>query len=294
MLPTQYIEIQSGGSTRPVDKYIVNLQPVIKFEPNEIWHTRGFDNLDYEGGKNFMGISPIKVAALIVQAQNNGYEQLATALKNGMPPGVLYNKSQNYDPAITREQQEQMEKAWLAKAGNPKKKGLPVFSAGDLGWLQLGFSNLKDLQIVESSQQGLRVLCNIWGMPAEVFNDKSASTYNNMTMAYKAIYTNRIVPDVTLFYEGINKIVASTGLKYVPDWSQIQELQPDKKVIADTFNVAVMNNSITLNEFREAMGLEADPEIEGMRYSDLTLPDQIIPTPDQLGPKPQPDELANT
>jgi HK97 family phage portal protein len=285
VLPTQYVEILSGGSGQPISDYILNLNPVIKFVPDEIWHVRGFDNLDYTQGKNFMGISPVKVAALVVQAQNNGYEQLATALKNGMPPGILYDKTP-FNAQSTKEQQEMMEKAWINKIGNPKKKGLPIFSGGEKGWLQLGFSNLRDLQIVESSQQGLRVLCNIWGMPAEVFNDKSSSTYNNMTMAYKAIYTNRIVPDATLFYEGINKIIKETGIRYVPDWGQIQELQPDKKVIADTLNVGVMNNSLTLNEFREALGYEADPLIEGMRYNDLTLPEQIALTQDQIQPKP--------
>ena len=277
MLPTQHVEIESGGILDPIGKYTLNdLGTDRSLDPAQIWHTRLFDNLDYRNGKNFMGISPIKVAANIINAQNFGYELISTSAQMGMPPTMIYPKGQNFTPDMIPEQQRRVESAYIEKYKGKDRKGVPLFAPFEFGAHTLGFSNLRDLMLVESSQEGRRVLCNIWGVPAELFNDKESSTYNNMEAAYKAVYTNRIIPDADLFFQGLNRLIKPTGIVYKPDWAQIDELQDDKEKLAKILDIGVRNNSITLNEFREGLGYDEDPAVEGMRYSDMNIPNQFL------------------
>jgi HK97 family phage portal protein len=267
-MPSQHVEIISGGWTAPVRGYRFDLNSLEKeIPPEDVWHARIFPNWDYTNGANFRGMSPIKAAVNIINAQNNGYNVLSKSFERGMPPGILTRKDLN-DVKMIREHEDTLTRAWLKNHGKSDKAGLPVFSIGDYNWIQLGFSTLRDMDIINSTTHGLRVLCNLWGIPATLLNDMSSSTYNNLRTATRSIYTNRIIPDLTLFCDGLSKLYEPLGIKFTPDLSAIPELQDDKMEQAKVYEIGVRNKAISRNEFRQALGFEPI-DAYGMELEDL-------------------------
>jgi len=276
IMPSHHTEIESGGWAKPIQGYKFDIASERRsISPEDVWHTRLFPNWDYQDGANFRGMSPIKVAVNIINAQNNGYNILSKSFERGMPPGVLTNKSLT-DISMARQHEDTLTRAWKAKHASSDKAGLPVFAVGDYNWIQLGFSTLKDMDVINSSVHGLRTLCNLWGLPSTLFNDQASSTYNNLRTATRTIYTNRIIPDLTVFCQGLNEIYKAKGYTFKPNLKEIPELQDDKLEQAKIYALGVDKRAISRNEFRVALGFEPVDAL-GMELEDMLSEDQQNP-----------------
>ena len=274
-MPSQYTEIISGGWTEPVKGYIINYSYTSTPIPvNEVIHVK-MPNLDYQNGQNFYGLSPIKVASAIIQSQNGGYTAMGSTLKRGFPSGIL--SKENELDSDTGEVQKRLgifKKIWQRYYSKAKNSGEPIITAGKVSWTQLGFSNFKDLQIIETSQHGLRVLCNVYQIPSIILNDIAGTTFNNQKEARKAVYSNRIKPDADLFDEVDNVgIWSNYGFEVYSDFSGIAEMQEDKKQQADVINIAQQAGAkFTGNEIRKLMDMdEVNEPIMNERFIPMGL-----------------------
>lgn len=257
IMPAQNVDIKSAGWMQPVSKYTVDVDETKELEPEDIYHSRLFLNLDFTEGKNFRGLAPLKVASSIITSMNSADDLTNKSYETGMPPGILYNK--NLESSEVAEQKERLETAW-----RNKEKDIPVFGGGELGWINLGFSSIKDLQIVETDARGLRIMCNIWGVQEALFSSDKA-TLDNMKVSRKLMYEDRIIPDVNDFLEFINEIFAGYGIEYRADWSKIPALQEDKEKLAKVWGIAIDKHAATNNEFRvNVLGLDPieSPELD--------------------------------
>jgi len=280
LMPTQNVDIKSGGWRDPIKEYTLDLSGTTERIPAEdVMHVR-MPNLQYTDGANFMGMSPLKVAALIIEAENQGYQTVADTLARGIPPGILTKVDESYDEDLSKTQQKELERTYKQKYGNQKYKrnaGVPVLTVGNVKWVKMGFDNFRDLQILEMNQHGLRVLCNVLGVPSQAFNDVSGTTFSNMNDARKMVYTNRLIPDLGLLIAYLNVQVAPAygeGLKSKADYSNVPELQDDKQKVATWANIGVANGSVTRNEFRKLIGLD-QVEDEGM--DSFMAPFNLVP-----------------
>jgi len=239
VMPSQYVEIISGGWRDPVKGYIINYNYTAENIPvNDVIHVK-MPNLNYVNGQNFYGLSPIRVAAMIIQAQNGGYETMGSTLKRGFPSGVLSKKNEADSEDMAANRVNMFKKIWKRFYGKSSNSGEPIITAGDVQWTPMGFSNFRDLQIIENTQHGLRVLCNIYGIPSQVMNDIAGTTFNNQKEVRKAVYNNRIVPDCNLMDKVDNiKIWSKYGFEVWSDYSAVPELQADKKEQMDVINAA--------------------------------------------------------
>ena len=277
LAPSQHVEIEYGDFLNPIKGYTLDLTSKDKLIPPEnMWHVRQFPNLDFRQGKNYRGLSPVRVAAKVINSQLFSQDLVESSYKRGMPPGILYKEdatAMGGQPAI-EEQRKSMEAAWDKKYGtrsNRKNAGRPVFTMGKLGWLPLGFTSFTDLQLVEINKLALKSLCNVWGIPSRVMNDTDGGSYSKDKEDRKAIYTNRLIPDNRLFWDGINRILKSTGYRYEPDYSQIPELQEDRKDMATIFKIGYDSNAVQPNEIRALLNLEPDPQLDGLYRGDLEM-----------------------
>lgn len=279
LMPTQHVEIKSGGWRDPIQKYILDLDMKEEIPAEDVIHIR-MPNLNYVEGANFMGMSPLKVAALIIEAENQGYQIMSDTLARGLPPGILTRIDSQGD---TKEQQSELERTYKDKYGNQKyhrTAGVPVLAGGDLKWVQIGFSNFRDLQLLEMSQHGLRVLCNVLGVPAVSFNDVSGAQHWNMRESRKMVYTNRLIPDMALLLKYLNISISPAYGKALleADYSNIPELQDDKKDLAVWLEMAVRWGYPPEKMF-ELLGLEAtgNPAL-----SESYLPFNVLPTGQEM------------
>lgn len=272
VMPAHEVLIETGGPDDPIRYYKLQNNERVEFFPEDIYHSRLFLNVDFSNGKQYRGISPLKVAINVINSMNAGDKLTADSYATGMPPGILYNK--NLESADVEKQRRKMEIEW-----RKKEKDVPVFGAGELGWLPLGFSNLKDLQVIQNDARGLRILCNLWGIHESLFSG-DASTLDNLKVARRLMYEDRIMPDINEELAFYNSLFASTGITYVADYSQVPALQDDRLSIAQIYAIGIDKKAVTRNEMREALGLA---EINEPLMGEEGLIESILFTPDVQG-----------
>jgi len=274
MVPAQNIDIISGGWRKPIDKYVLDIDQSYHLKVEDIWHERFAPTLKYEGGANFMGTSPIKVARNVINSQNKGYEVTAKMYAYGHPPGII-SKEDNEGGTTSAEQEANFRKTYKQKYQGINNMTVPIFTLGKLKYTKIGYENLRELQIIQMSEHGRRIFCNLLQCPAELFNDTAAKTYNNQLLAEKAIYTNRIIPDLTSFCEGFTMLLKPYGdYKLVPDYSEVEALQDDREKKSKWLAVGVGVGAYSPNEFREKMGdeLSDDPAMDVRRIGANMMP----------------------
>jgi HK97 family phage portal protein len=261
-LPTQDISIESGGFLKPILNYIVdtNILPENKLPLEDVIHTR-LPNLDYSMGNNLMGMSPVKVAANIIKLQNSGIGRIQELYNTGIPPGIINRifTDENLNASnVTNDARQAFEKNWKKKT----QQGLPLFGFGRHEYIKLGTDIVRDLDLISTYPLGFRILCNLWGLPSQLFNDVAGTTFNNMEQAVKSMWTNRLIPDLYMLAEKINqKIqVIYPGYEIWPSFDKIPELQPDKQKIAQMYGELYAKGLYRVNEVREKLD---DEKIDG-------------------------------
>jgi len=274
MIPAQNTTILSGGWRKPIDKYVLDLDMTSHGLATEnIWHERFAPTLKYDGGANFMGTSPLKVARNIINSQNKGYEVTAKMYAYGHPPGIISKETDGGE--TTTEQESNFRKTYKQKYQGINNMTVPIFTLGKLAFTKIGYDNLKELDVISNSEHGRRVFCNLLQCPAELFNDIRTKAYQSQLLAEKAIYIHRIIPDLISFCEGFTQLIKPYG-DYVlrPDYSDIEALQDDKEKKSKWVAVGVGIGAYSPNEFREKMGDEMvdDPEMDVRRISANMMP----------------------
>jgi len=271
MMPTQNINIFSSGWRKPIGYYALDINQSYKIDPQDVWHERFAPTLSYEGGKNFMGMSPVKVAANIINSQNKGYEITAKMYSYGHPPGIL-SKEVEGNSETTAEQESKFRERYKTKYQGANNMAVPIFTLGKMNYTKIGYDNLQELQVIAMSEHGRRIFCNIVQVPSQLFNDTTGSTYNNMNEASKAIYTGRIIPDVSQFCAGFNSIIKAYGDFWVkPDYSGIDCLQEEKEKKVIWVSKLFNDGIITGDQYLEMLGEEPTglPEMQ-VRYQNIS------------------------
>jgi len=272
IMPTQNISIKPLSWRQPVGFYTLDINETYKIEAADVWHERFAPTLNYEGGANFMGMSPIKVAANIINSQNKGYEIASKMYSYGHPPGILSKEATESDnTTTTAEQESKFRERYKSKYQGVNNMAIPIFSLGKLAYTKIGYENMKELEIVSMSELGREVLSNLFGFPVQLLNSTKGSIYNNMTEASKTVYTNRLIPDVSQFCAGLNKIVRAYGDFWIkPDYSNIEPLQEDKAKKTEWISRLFQDGIITGDDYLEMMGEERTglPEMN-VRYMNL-------------------------
>ena len=177
---------------------------------------------------------------------------------------------------LTREQLDQAgpEKARQLSAdiqrmiGGAENFGKIPIAGGKYNYINFAVSPI-DLQLLDAQLRSRQAICNIYGFPSELLNDKESSTYNNMLMIMKRLYTDVIIPlledmaDV-LSYSWVDK----WGVEFRPDWSMIEALQDNKIEQAQWLNTAWW---ISAERKSEIMGEE--PSVFGNYIPMNLIPD---------------------
>ena len=104
-MPTQNITIYSKGWRQPVGYYTLDIDESYQINSEDVWHERFAPTISFEDGKNFMGMSPIKVAYNIINFQNKGYEITAKLYQAGHPPGIVSKENEQAGTTTIQEQE---------------------------------------------------------------------------------------------------------------------------------------------------------------------------------------------
>ena len=254
VLPSNFVTIESGGLIDPIKKYWFQDVNNIGFEPENIMQVK-FANPKGSGADRLYGLSPLEAGNMALQSSNNIYDAKGNIVKNTGVNGLI---SSNSERSYTKEQADEMQKAWDSKNGNPSKYGKNLVTSANVNYTQLGLSPDK-LQLLDGSIHDLRALCRIYSVDPKLFGDVSASTYNNMMESKKGMYTDSVLPNLNLWLRSFNNWFINDWSKHdnknyclEADTSSIEVLQDDQKaeadkdkVIADTIT-SILNSNISI------------------------------------------------
>jgi HK97 family phage portal protein len=207
--------------------------------------------------QSLYGMSPLRAAARVVSKQNEAEQTQLKQFENQGAPYALYrDNNQNSMDRLTDTQRSQITKQ-IKKHGKSEDRGLPLILKDKYGVLNLG-QTITDMNIIESSKDGLIRLCNVYGIPPELFG-VGKTIYNNVKEAKKSAWTHCIQPNLTEIANAFNEITINSytdyynaGLYWDFDYSQVEELQQEMKDKVDWMSKARW----TPNEIRQATGKE--------------------------------------
>lgn len=265
VMPSQWTEIVSGGSLMPVKGYRITIgEQGIEYDSDEVLHTK-YPNYDYDWGQDLYGMSPLRAAARVVSKSNEAYIASQKSFENMGAIGIVANDSApNTTSEFTEEQAQSIERSWTRKYGGSSKRGKLAFTSARVKFIDMGLSPV-DLGVIDDQKWNLQDICRIYHVPSILFNDNDTATYNNYETARRAFYTQAIQPLVNSWIEEFNRwIEKAYNVKVEIDWDKIPELQKDKKLQAETWRIAVQEGAMSLEEFREKLGLKpsGNPDLD--------------------------------
>jgi len=254
--PSQYMEIISGGWMNPVESYRLIYGAYDKRMPyDDVMHMKKA-NLNFEQGSEWYGQSPLKAGNKILSKSNSAEDAQMYLYQNRGVGGIISSDGNQLTP-FTDEQAQQLRNTYKQKYSGPTATGEPMFTAAQIKWQSI-IMNSKELGFDVDHNMTLRDMCNLYHVPSQLFGDPENQTYSNLNEARKAIYTDAIQPALDAFWDEFNRWLTPSfdeNILVVPDYSQIPELQADKKQTVETMRMAVEAGIATQNEAREAMGL---------------------------------------
>ena len=131
---------------------------------------------------------------------------------------------------------------------------MPLVLKDKFGKLDLGAA-IADMNVIESSRDGIRMLCNVYGFPADLMNDPAGSTYNNKSTARKSAWTDCIIPNLCRVAQTFNACLIDGYEPYKDyyfdfDYSDVEELQEGIETKVNW----MIKARWTGNEIRQATG----------------------------------------
>ena len=258
-LPSAEVEIIEGTIFQPVKGYRVEGNYQMNFEPYEVYHSKLFNPLAKDE-RNLHGLSPLRAAAKTVSKLNEIELTQLKQFENQGAPYVLYKDVANSGNAIdananrlTDQQRADLLKQ-IKESASKNTRGLPLILKDKFAKLDLG-NTLADLNVIESSKDGIRALCNVYGFPVDLMNDPAGSTYNNKSTARKSAWTDCIIPNLCRVEQTFNACLIDgfepyKDLFFAFDYSDVEELQEGIETKVNW----MIKAGWTMNEIRQATG----------------------------------------
>jgi HK97 family phage portal protein len=271
-LPSQIVTIIPGDSMELVRGYEMAGNRSVKIPAEEVIHLK-YWTPEYANGTFLYGLSPIRAGRRVVTKSNASYDSSVSSFQNMGAVGFVSQDGSGNASPLTEEQASKVEER-LAKKTGPRNRGKYLVTSASLKWQQVGMSPV-DLGIIESDRMDLRMMCNLYHVPSELFNDAANKTYSNTKEAGSAVYTNAVIPALVPFRDALNQKIRSRYENKIFidfDTSMISELQDDLQMMSTALSGTWW---LTPNQRRSVMSFDEDEEQPLM--DDYWIPAALLP-----------------
>jgi HK97 family phage portal protein len=264
--------------------YVIDGQKILENVPLEdMIHIKYLNTESGWSGSDLRGLSPLKVLANRLTQIDANQDVQTAQLQNGGVESIVWDSGE--DTASGSVSVNGLRKqAFYKHVHDNTNAGLPYFASGEMGVIHLG-STLADLKVIESAQVSFKKLCNAFGTSDVLFNNSDASTESNVSEMVRRTYTNTTLPNVyrvrDAFIKSLLPEFADKKRDIREDLSEIQELQPNSKLMAEWLAIAWW---VSPNDKLEMMRFERNPNPifdqplipQGLQtIDDLIMPDPI-------------------
>ena len=270
VLPSQLMEIVSGGLMNPVKAYRLDYKGQYDIPAEDILHIKDF-NPDYTGtGSHLYGQSPLKAGLRTLTTNNEAVTTGVKFLQNQTARGLLYSDEGD----LNEVQAQALKDKFRQSHQGSNKAGDVIITPKKLSWVNFGLA-ASDLSLIEQYNASIKDLANIYSVPAVLLNNTESSTYNNVKEAKKSLYQNCVMPEMIKIRDELNRWLAPKyGDKiYIDfDFSVIPELQEEMDKVVQQLSQSWW---LTMNEKRAAMNYGADED--DAKLNDYYIPANLIP-----------------
>jgi len=285
VMPSQIMEIVSGGIMQPVQKYRIEYQGAYDIAAEDICHIKDF-NPYYDGtGSHLYGQSPLRAGLRSLTTNNEAVQTGVKYLQNQTARGILTSDEGD----LNEVQAQQLKDKFRKNFQGANNAGDVIITPKKLSWVNFGL-NAADVSLIEQYNASIKDLCNIYAVPVQLLNNTESSTYNNMKEAKKALYQNCVIPELNKIRDELNRwLVPKFGDKLFIDfdYSAIPELQEENEKVVDQLSKAWW---VTPNEKRRVMNYGVDEE--NVALDNYYIPANLIPIETNEMPIPDPiDEM---
>lgn len=284
VLPSQKVEINSGGIMEPVKEYTLSYNGTYRIAAEEVCHIKDI-NLYYDGtGSHLYGMSPLKAGLRVMDANNQALTTGVKYLQNQTARGILMSEEGD----LNEVQAKQLKDKFRQQYQGSDNAGDVIITPKKLSWVNFGL-NASDLSLIEQYNATIKDLCNIYNVPVQLLNNTDSTTYNNMKEAKKALYQNAVIPELNKIRDELNRWLAPQyGDKiYIDfDYSAIPELQEEMDKVVGQMSQAWW---ITPNEKRAAMSYGMDDDNDNL--NDYYVPANLLPIGGDIIPEAEPKSL---
>ena len=270
VMPSQIMEIVSGGIMQPVKKYKIEYNGTYEIPAKDICHIKDF-NPYYDGtGSHLYGQSPLRAGLRMLTTNNEAVQTGVKYLQNQTARGILMSEEGD----LNEVQAQILKDKFRKQHQGANNAGDVIITPKKLSWVNFGLK-ASDVSLIEQYNASVKDLCNIYNVPVQLLNNTDSSTYNNMKEAKKALYQNAVIPELVKVRDELNRWLAP---QYGPniciefDFSMIPEMSEDTDKVVDQLSKAWW---ITPNEKREMMSYGIDEENE--QLNDYFIPANLIP-----------------
>tara|TARA_R100000935_G_C2839875_1_gene170357 strand:- start:4103 stop:5554 length:1452 start_codon:yes stop_codon:yes gene_type:complete len=270
VMPSQAMEIVSGGIMQPVSKYKLEYNGTFEIPASEICHIKDF-NPYYDGtGSHLYGQSPLRAGLRSLTTNNEAVQTGVKYLQNQTARGLLMSEEGD----LNEVQAQQLKDKFRKQFQGSDNAGDVIITPKKLSWVNFGL-NAADISLIEQYNASVKDLCNIYNVPVQLLNNTDSSSYNNMREAKKALYQNAVIPELLKIKDELNRWLApkyGNKLCIEFDFTVIPELQEEADKVVDQLAKAWW---ITPNEKRSVMSYGVDEENETL--NDYFVPANLIP-----------------
>ena len=270
VLPSQLMEIVSGGLMNPVKAYRLDYKGAYDIPADDILHIKDF-NPDYTGtGSHLYGQSPLKAGLRTLTTNNEAVTTGVKYLQNQTARGVLYADEGD----LNEVQAQALKDKFRRSHQGSNNAGDVIITPKKLSLVNFGLA-ASDLSLIEQYNASIKDLANIYSVPAVLLNNTESSTYNNVKEAKKSLYQNCVMPEMIKIRDELNRWLAPKyGEKlYIDfDFTVIPELQEEMDKVVQQLSQSWW---LTMNEKRAAMNYGADQD--DAKLNDYYIPANLIP-----------------
>ncbi len=244
--------------------------------PDMVLHERYF-SLRYNNGTWVYGISKYIPGDKINRELKAIHDAKTSIIENRGALAFITNESENPDPEETKKVKALLHENY----GLGEKQDKFIVTTEKLKWQQMVLG-VQELQLIENAKYSFSKMCQMNGFDPVIFSTEG-STFANKKEAIKEMMLKVIKPKVETFYNSLSTWLLNgyDGDMIIPDWSKVEELQDDRKLLTDLLDKQIGNGLIT--PYRAAKILYGDevdenpPPDEYFRRSAL-VPIAEIPT----------------
>lgn len=209
-----------------------------------------------------------KVKALAQDINNViGALESAGVLIDNRGPSIVISSDQSDQAgtiALTMQEKEEVQKDFQTRYGMRKGQFRSIITNAAIKVQEVGF-NFSELGLLETVKKSIEAICDSYVFPHELMANSKGSTFNNGTNGDKVLYQNAIIPEANSIMQQFAEWfeLSKHGLTLEKDFSHVAALQANKKeeadatkIMAEGYQVLFRNNVVTLNQWREKMGLD--------------------------------------